>query len=216
MDDLWTKRPSAIRAHPRRALTKSGWAKRIALSVPTFNKYFASVGARWPFPAEDHLVYVVGSHGQVPVLLWLASTVCDALHCVREDVIGLPVSQALRGGEDLAVAEPELLEIGRRLRTGDIDEQEYSTYLVRRDDGAHVPVSLLITYGEGFDVFFVDAMITGEVDLSYARSTQLPLKPDDLGQDMFNVDSSIVYTLKRREPGSGKTGTFLEHLGYRT
>lgn len=214
MEDLWTNRPSAIRAHPRRILTKTGLAGRIKMSKPAFNKYYASAGARWPFPGEDHLVYVVRAADGI--LLWLAPTVCDVLHCEREDVIGLTVSQAFRGGEDLAVTAPEISEIGRRLREHGEDELEYSTYLVRWDDGAHVPVSLMITYGEGFDVFFVDAMITGEIDLSYARSAQLPLKPDDLGQDMFNVDPSIVYTVRRGEPGSGKTGTFLEHLGYRS
>jgi hypothetical protein len=214
MDDLWTNRQSAIRAHPRRILTKTGLAGRVNMSKPAFNKYYASAGAQWPLPAEDHLVYVVDAHDGV--LLWLAPSVCATLHCARDEVVGLTVGEAFRCGEDLAVTAPEIYELGHRLREEGEDVLEYSTHLVRWDDHARVPVLLLITYGAGFDVFFVNGMITGEVDLSYAQPAQLRLKQEDLGQDMFNVDPSIVYTLRRGDPGSGKTGTFLEQLGYKS
>lgn len=202
MDDLWNKRASAIQANSRRTLTKKDLAVSMTMSKPNFNKYYADVGARWPFPSRDHLVYVVGAHDGV--LRWLSPSVETTLRCKREDVVGLTVSKALRGGEDLAVTAPEIFEIGRRLVEEGEDEQEYSTYLVRWDDRAHIPVLLLITYGTGFDVFFVDAMITGEVDMSYAQPVQA----------MFNVDPAFVYTLKRTDGGHGNTYHDLENLTY--
>jgi hypothetical protein len=214
MDDLWSKRPSAITAHPSRKLTKIHLARRVGLSKPAFNKYYRDVGARWPFPTEDHLVYLVGAHDGV--LRYASPSLRTTLH-LPEDAVGFRIGKALRGGEELAATAPEVLDIGRRLRDGGEDELEYSTYLVRWDDHARVPVSMLITYGLGFDVFFVDAMISGEVDLSYAQPEQLRLKQEDLGEDMFNVEPSVVYTVRRTlEPGSGKTGTFLELLGYKS
>jgi hypothetical protein len=202
MDEIWTCRPQVIRANRRRALTKTGLAKRIDLSRSIFNGYYADIGATWPLPPPDHLVYVV--EHMTGIVRWLSPSLCEVLHCVREEMVGKHVADVVRGGQDLREHLPEIYDIGCRLaEANDGLVEHYPMYMIRHDDHARVFAELTITYGSGFDVFFVDGVATGVIDHA---PVQLPLRSDD--ELVFNVNPSVIYTTM----GQGKTRAFLEAL----
>jgi hypothetical protein len=101
------------------------------------------------------------------------------------------VAEVVCGGQDLRETRPEIYDIGRRLyEANDGLVEHYAMPLIRHDDHALVHAELAITYGAGFDVFFVDAVTTGVIEAD-PFSIQLPLRSDD--ELVFNVDPSIVY-----------------------
>lgn len=209
IDEIWTVRPAVVRAHSRRTLTKTALAKRVSLSRSIFTSYCADMGAPWPLPPDDHLVYVVDRTGTVR---WASPSLCAALHCTSDELVGWNVADAVRGGQNLKQVMPEVFAMGEQLiECTDGLVEHYSMYLVRHDDGAHVFADLSITYGRGFEVFFIDAVLTGRIELAEPEHIQMPLKAEDLGEDLLNVDQSVVYTVTR---GQGKTQAFLARLGY--
>jgi hypothetical protein len=178
-------RESFRREPLERRVQKGRFCQRLSIRRPTVNGYLKGGGIPFPFPPEDHLVFVVDVDDRT--LRWVSPSVCDALQHAESELIGRDAHGELRGTQ---ASEPGHRAAIDALVTGTSLEpfHECRTTFVRRD-GLWLPVRIRVSYGPLYRVWFIDAQLNGEPIIG------------ERNHELLNTDSSTIYL-------SGNQSTF--------
>lgn len=182
LDELFKARDSLRKLDRQRELTKKALYERLTLTRPSFNEYMERGGVPFPLPAKEHLVFVVQAD-ETYSLLWVSETACTVLGRSREEIIGQD-TRIVVGNNGNA----ELREIARQLRAKELEWAKIDSYLTGPDD-RHIPVELHITWGEYYDVWFVDARVIDDADVPQRLAQRLS---DSHDAERFNVESAVI------------------------
>lgn len=149
----------AYRREPMaRRVQKTRMAMRLNVSRPTLNKYLAGGGIPFPFPPDDHLVWITDVDDIAHGLLWVSPSLCEALGVTEDQLVGHDPREVLQAGAEERQDHRE--EINQLIR-GERDAHDCHAIFVRKSDGYWIHCRLKVTYGAAYRVWFADAVMEG-------------------------------------------------------